>query len=119
MNTAPGPTQVPVYENAEQVAADKRLQCLAEALGRLRDNQDFSVFVQEALREPYFDQRDVNENVFGEALVRGQGEARAYRKILTAIGDAHRVYERLRMMDEERRRGVRGEQSPGMGQGAY
>ena len=101
MNKAPTtPAQQQEAENARQIK-------ISEAIGRLVNNADFKVFVDEVLVEEWLKQRDSNDELLQyDAILRGQGEARTYGKILKAVDGAFVNWVRLRGMEAERVRGI-------------
>jgi|GEM_PF-5441765 len=95
---------------------ERRQQRIVEAMGRLLGNKDFQFFVDEVLVEGLLRQRDENDELTGEALIRGQGTARAYRKILKDVDNSPELYVRLRVREAARVRGLSTANVPVAGQ---
>jgi len=87
-----------------ELEKDRRLQRVTEALGRLLSNTDFQVFVDDTA-ERLLKQRDDNDELTGEALIRGQGASRTYRSILMSIDQSPAVWTRLRVREGNRVKG--------------
>ena len=87
-----------------KLAEERRLQKVTESLGRLLSNGDFKVFVDD-ITEKLLNQRDENDELQGEALIRGQGASRAYRSILQTIDQSPALYTRLRVREGKRVQG--------------
>jgi len=83
----------------------KRLNRSLEAIGRLLSNDDFQCFVDDYLVEGLFRKRDANDELTGEALVRGQGEARAYREIIQFVDKSPSTWVRIKTQEGIRLRG--------------
>lgn len=94
--------QDPNKPSDEALERERRERKIVEALCRLQQNADFKVFIADGIIEPYLNQRDENEELQGDALIRGQGEARALRKILKRIDSSQQMYVRLRNREGQR-----------------
>jgi hypothetical protein len=87
---------------AERQRAQKRL---ADSHLHLLKNAEFRTHLA-WLADELLDQRDVNESLSGEALLRGLGEAVRLKKILKTVDDSGAVMIKTRLAEQKRVQGL-------------
>jgi hypothetical protein len=92
-------------ENEAQRAKRELTKRVLESLTRLNENEDFATFL-EWLIEEYIDQRDANDGLLAEALLRGQGICLGWKRILKMVEDPRYTLLQIRAREGRRLRGL-------------
>jgi len=92
-------------QNKAQIERQRAQQRLAQSHLNLLKSADFRTHLA-WIADELLDQRDVNEELSGEALLRGIGEAKRLRKILNTVDESGATLIKTRVAEHKRVQGL-------------